>query len=320
MHTSTALPQMRDLSSVMHELDARTSTEPVLSVYLDASVERVLGDGRAVAFQDACKPIAARLESAGHDERRRFEAAVDQVQAALSERANHHGPGLAIFASGDADVIAAALPIRPGDHVTWDARPAIGPLAEALDDCERVAVVLFDEAHCRFFTIYLDEIEERVSFIDQTPGERPGIVEKRIENQRENSLLKHAKRTIRALSDELQSHPFDRLFIGGPDEAVSLLSHQLPRPLRARLSGSLALQVSASESEVLKAAVIAAEAAERRDELAAVQSLIDDATTPHVALGCEPVLAALAQGRVHRLFVSPRTSPGRGPGACRAGA
>jgi peptide subunit release factor 1 (eRF1) len=116
-------------------------------------------------------------------------------------------------------------------------------------------------------------------------------------------VLQHVKHVTTALMESLRARPFDRLFLAGPPEALATLTHHLPKPLRDRLAGNLNLELFASEAEVLTAALEAATTAERREEVRAVDELVEAATTPRVALGLEPTLAALNDGRVHRLFL-----------------
>jgi hypothetical protein len=309
MSISSVGSTIRDLPRVLQAARQHPG-DRFLSVYLDTSPARAIGRGHLVAFHDACKTLRSRQESPVGDDLPRFEAAVAQVDAYLATLSPLGAPGLAIFATGEGtDVIATPLPLRPLDRVVWAPRPAIEPLAAALDEYERVAVLLVDKERSRLFTVYLGEIEERQVLVDEVPGKQDtgdwfALSQKRFERHHEDHVLRHVKRTIRALSDELETHPFDRIFIGGTDEAVALLVNRLPRRLRGRLAGNLSLPLYASDTEVLTAALAAAEAAERREEAEVVQTLIDAETTPHVSLGLESTLGALAAGRVHRLFVA----------------
>jgi hypothetical protein len=49
----------------------------------------------------------------------------------------------------------------------------------------------------------------------------------------------------------LRKHSFDRLLLAGPDESLAVLKRELPRPLRARLAGTISVPLFASDAEVL---------------------------------------------------------------------
>jgi hypothetical protein len=115
---------------------------------------------------------------------------------------------------------------------------------------------------------------------------------------------KHLRQVAHALTEILNAQPFDRLIIAGPEKATVLLEEELPRPLRARLSGRLVLPVSTSESEVLQAALQEAEAIERRVEIDLVNQLIDAAGTSWAVQGLDATLDALADERVQTLFLN----------------
>jgi RNA polymerase subunit RPABC4/transcription elongation factor Spt4 len=102
----------------------------------------------------------------------------------------------------------------------------------------------------------------------------------------------------------LQRKPFDRLFLGGPPEALSLFQRRLPRPLMARLAGSLSLELFASETEVLAATLREAEAIERREEASNLAALLESVNTRRATAGLEPSLEALHEGRVYTLLVA----------------
>jgi peptide subunit release factor 1 (eRF1) len=138
----------------------------------------------------------------------------------------------------------------------------------------------------------------------QATGGWFGLAQARYARRHEEHGARHAERTIRALMTLLRRHPFDRLLLAGPDEALATLRDHLPRPLRLGLAGTIRLELFAGDTEVLAAAREAAEALERREEVALVDDLIDGATGPRVALDFAQTLAALSEGRVHRLVLA----------------
>jgi peptide subunit release factor 1 (eRF1) len=279
----------------------------VLSVYLDTSPQRIAGQAHLLSLLAGCKALRARIPEL---DRPAFEAAVERVEHFLNTDFSPRQQGIAIFASADpAKLQVAVLPRSPIDKVTWGASPRIEPLQAMIDEFERVGVVLLDKERSRLFTISLGAIEEQKAFQDDVPGKQAtgdwfALSQTRYARHHEEHVLRHVQRTATALMALLESHPFDRLIVGGPDEAVALLQESLPGPLRARLAGTLDIELFASDADVLKEAVQVAEAAERRTELAEINSLLEAASSRHVVLGVEPTLDALSDRRVHALFIA----------------
>lgn len=279
----------------------------VLSVYLDTSPARQAGQAYLLAFRDVCRAIRADLLA---EQRDRFEAARAQVERYLTDEPIARHLGVALFAAADPGYFqAVALPRPPIEDIAWSEQPELGPLLQVLDEYERVAVALFDKEWARLFTIVLGAIEERRTIQDDVPGKQAtgdwyALAQTRYARHQEDHVLRHAKHTIRDLMELLRTRPFDRLLIGGPVEAVAVLTQQLPRPLRSRLAGTVRLELFASDAEVLDAALPAAAEAERQGELKAVEALIEAADTAHARLGVAPTLAALGERRVYRLLVA----------------
>jgi peptide chain release factor subunit 1 len=305
-----ATTDLRSIPTVLDTLRSRPTDDAMLSVHLDTSPARILGGGYRVWFREASRALRDQLGGASHAERERFDAAVALADGAIERQLAPSWPGMAIFSSGTADdTLMVPLLASPRDLVAWDARPAISPLVEALDEAERVAVLLFDKERTRLFTVYLGEIEERHAFVDDVPGKQAtgewfGLAQARYARHHEDHVLRHVKRTVRALTGELRTHPFDRLIVGGPPEARSMLLHHLPRPLRSRLVGTIPQELFAPESEILAAALAEAEAAERRDELVAVRELLEASSAQGAVVGLDATLEALNEGRVYRLFIA----------------
>jgi hypothetical protein len=287
----------------------RTAPAPeggVLSAYLPVRPVQVAGQAHLVRFREACKEIRAGLEGAGRDEQNAFETAAGRIEQYLSEEFEPRHPGLAIFAAGPPDYChAVPLPTLPALEVVWDPLPALATLEMVLDDHERVAVVLCDQRRARLYTIYLGRIETSRDFESADPGKRnvAGIAGNYAGSHR-NQVLNHVRQTAHATVELLRQHPFDRLLLGGPDESRTLLQDALPRPLRTRLAGLISVSLSASDPEILEAALKAAEEIERTVEQELVDELIESATAQRTTLGLRPTLEALNEDRVHQLIIA----------------
>lgn len=304
----------RNVAGSVHALPAilkalQESTPPpggVLSAFVDTAPERSIGQAYMIGFRERARAIRGEVSPAQQSS---FDAAVAQAQEVLERAFSPGHPGLAIFASGNEDYLfAVPLPKRPAEAIRFGQHPVLTPLEAAIDDGERVAILLFDKERARLFTLLLGEIETQHSLFDDVPGRQKtgdwfALSQKRYERHREDHELRHVKRTVSALLDELAQHPFDRLLLTGPPEAVALLVDFLPRRLRSRLAGTLALELFASDSEVLAAVRPVLEEIERHEEAIELQRLLDDAGSARVTLGPDATLPALSDGRVHKLYI-----------------
>lgn len=279
----------------------------VLSVYLDTGPSRGAGQAYLLAFRDGCKALRSTLPSA---DSRAFEAAVRRAERYLVEQVVPGKPGLTMFASDqEAYFHALPLPKAPTDEVWWDSVPLLSPLQLLLEEDARLSVLLFDKQRARLLTIVLGAVEEERRLFDDVPGKQAtggwyALSQARYARHHEEHVLRHVKRTTAALLDLLRTRPFDRLLLGGPDEALALLKSHLPPPLRARLAGTLSLELSAGDTEVLQAAMREAALLARQEQERAVQDLLEAAGTPHAVVGLDATLAALNERRVHRLLVA----------------
>jgi peptide subunit release factor 1 (eRF1) len=313
-------------TDALSALETLRRTEPpgerVLSVYLDVSPGAVFGRSYLLAFRDARRRLRQELPTAEQDP---FDRAADRIDRYLDGAFEPEGLGLAAFAAPeDGYFYAAALPRAPRPDLVWDERPLLTPLAALVDDQERVAVALFDKKRARLFTVFLGRVEEARELVDDlAPKHHSGgwhlLSQTRFQRHHEETVAAHAKHAAGLLMELHRRRPFDRLLLGGPEEAVAVLRQHLPRPLRARLAGELALELFAGEEQVLRAALAEGEAIERAEEERAVLELLEAATTPRAALGLGPTLAALNEGRVHRLFIADGFAPlGRECRECEA--
>jgi len=281
-------------------------TDRILSVYLDTSVNRTPRDEYVLAFRDQCKALRPRLPEA---ERVAFELTVKKVEDYLGTL-TPSAPGLAAFAAADGEYFyTTPLPQRPDEQIVWDLRPYLEPIQGMLDEFERVALVLFDSRRSRLFTIYLDQIEEHLTIDDEVPrqvksGGWAALSQSNYARHHDDHVLRHVRHTTTAINELNRSHPFDRLLLAGPEEAVAILRYHLPRPLRQKLAGTLPLEFFASKSELLAATRTKLAEIEADTERREVEALLGAATSHHVSLGVEETLTALAERRVHVLVVA----------------
>jgi len=333
LDTRAEFVDIRDIPTAIAMLQQLGETErPVLSAILDTSINRVAGRDFLIAFRNGAREIRVDLEAERPDELKSFDAVGATVEEFLGHRLAPRHPGIAVFAASEPDVfIAVPLPRRPTQEVVWDTLPRLTALIEILDDFERVAVALIDKRSARLFTVYLGAIETiidleslvvgkhaagdwphrtrstRVREGRHTPGMGgtiawSGMGQGRQRRRHDEQAMRHVREVAARLMSLYRASAFDRLILGGPEEATVMLRDVLPRPLARRYGATLALPVDASDAEVLGETLRAAELLEREDELADVRRLTEASGAGRAAVGLTAVLAAIEVGRVDRLL------------------
>ena len=291
----------------------------ILSVYLDTSPAAAERQAYLLAYRDLAKLVREQLSVS---EREDFEAAARRAEAYVTEQLKPGHPGLALFASSSpAFFYAQDLPRAVVEQMAWDDAPLLEPLVAILNEEGRAAVVLFDAGHARIYLMSSGEVEERRTLEGDVPAkQRTGgwaaLRQSRIARRREDHLLRLAHQTVAELLLLAASHPFDRLVLGGPPEALAVLKASLPTTLRRRMVGRVSIPLHATEHEVVEAARRVLDADQRYEETQLVDELLDADATFRVALGLEETLGALSEGRVQTLLID-QDFPGEG-GQCVA--
>ena len=188
-------------------------------------------------------------------------------------------------------------------------RPAVSQLASILDEQERYGVLILDKERARILSVYLGEVEDEITRRSAYSGRTAagGWSQARYERRREGQLHTHVMKAIGALEREQRQRGFDRILIGGPDEALAALLGALPRGLRTRVSGTFSCELSASGQTVLRRTRKLMEAAERKGEDIVVGHVLNAAKSGGQAtIGWEATLPALLEGRVHKLVLVDR--------------
>jgi peptide subunit release factor 1 (eRF1) len=273
-------------------------------VYLEATPSRMQGRAFLTAYRDGCRAARQTLAEA---DRGSFDDATRRVERYLTDDFTSHQPGVALFVDGG-DILVVGLPDAPPDAVIWSPHAEIAPLQSVLDNDERMAVVLFDSQRTRLYTIFLGQIKSERSFEDAVPARQAtggwfALEQARFERHRLDHLRRHAQRTVRELMQVLRERSFDRLLLAGPEESLAVLRRHLSRPLELRLSGTLSVDMSASDCDILKASLVAADNLQRQAEQRIVDELLESPTAARVVLGVSSTLSALADVSVYLLIL-----------------
>jgi peptide subunit release factor 1 (eRF1) len=227
------------------------------------------------------------------------------VSLAAPPENDPHSPAFTLF--------TLPRPVRTQARV--ERRPYIRPLLFLVDQYERVGVITADRNHARIFTLFLGEIEVSRHRTADTPKRHHAGGWKQMLLQRDvdGHVKAHIRATVREAVNIFGEHPLKRIILGGTEETLTLLEHELPARFREHLAGKFLAETHASDSEIITRALALAHEAEHREEGERVRELIDalarrpghaTGNSHHEATAVVPdTLKALSEQRVQRLLV-----------------
>lgn len=318
-------PVEQTLQELEH-FDARG--ERVLSLYLATDPSAATGRDLHAQLAD----LAHELQSGREHGEAWTERLRRQFQLAGKALDDIHTPprSLALFVCAERDFVRAVpLMVRLAPGAFWGPAPYLRPLDEALDEFERVLVVLIDKEESRLFRVFMGEIEAIGRLEEPTPGHhrqfggtpgrhreggapgysaapdmlRGGWADSGIARHEAMHVHHHAKRTVAAVLRVIEEQRIDRVLIGGTPEASTEFRRLLPKSMRARVAPTtLHISLFATPAEVLAATNAAIAQLERDEEQRLVDEVVELIGTGRAVAGLTAVADAAYADNVHQLI------------------
>jgi peptide subunit release factor 1 (eRF1) len=277
----------------------------ILSVYLPIQPGRGVTHGHAPELMDLLKPLDA---GASTDVKARIEEESARALEYLRGDFRPSGATLALFSCTPAGIWAALHLQLPSPAVArFEAQPYLAPIDALLEDNPAAVAVLADHKEARFISMRLGELAGSERRTSDVPGRQRqgGWSAFRYERDRVSHIDAFNKRIVEKLTQMERDQPFQYLALGGTDETTHAIAGILPPSLASRLAGTFRAEQFATDAEVVDKAQSLVAAAERAQEQALVQRLIEDALAGgQAALGVEETLQTLRDGRVHALVLA----------------
>lgn len=286
----------------------RSADPPVVSCYLDVDGRRQV---RSEDYMRTLESMARQVAADHPDES--IVADLDRLVAHVGQGIDRHGVrGLAMFSCvsrGLWEVLP--LPVPVASRIAVNQSPVVGPLEAIVHELEPLAVLLVDRQRARMFRLHFGEVIERSNLFEALPRDYDrrddaGRGSREREQHHVDELaMQHLRHAADAVFHQFQDSGFGHLTIGATDDVYAAIEPLLHPYLRERLAPRLHVPVSATEPEIVRAALEVERDVERRREEALVSRLRDaiGSSTKGVA-GLAAVLPALAERRVATLLVS----------------
>lgn len=288
----------RDVQELLHY----KPPQPVLSIYLNTDPAEGNADAYKLRLRTMLKDIAMD----------------EDVEAVLRYFEHEHdwsGRSVAVFSCAAQGFFKPfPLAIATRDRVRINDRPYVKPLADLLDSYGGYGVVLVDKQGARLFNFHLGELKEQEGVMgeairhtkrgggSQSPGRRGGTAGQT--DYVEEMADRNIKEVIEAATRFFTENNVRRIVIGGTDDNVALFRSHLPKAWQSLIIGTFAINMNASNGEVLERAMQIGKEAEHQREAHLVDTIITNAAKGRGgSIGLEDTLGALREGRVQSLVI-----------------
>ena len=291
----------------LERLAALRSDEGVLSVYLKMDPQLRYDPNQAAAkFKGALK----RFQHTTADENLASVAEREKGRVLrLLEQGPPSGRGLAIFSSQPSDIWEVVpLDVMLPTYVSVDTTTNTSLLMQVLDEYPRFVVAVVQRDHAAIYTSEQRVAAEEAAIESAVPGrhDQGGWAQARFQRHIEFHVERHLRKVADEIEELFYDRPFNRLVVGGSEEAVNELIGMLPEPVSRRVVGTFPVDLKhQTEEEVLDQARQVLREEERRSEKELIEQIVSSADSGgRGTVGIEPTISAAREGRVHVLAVA----------------
>jgi peptide subunit release factor 1 (eRF1) len=287
------------------------TTMPVLSVYLDTQADQHGRDNFEPFLRKELKARGATYPFRS-PERQSFERDAEKIMAWLKTELRPSSNGVAIFACAAAGDFFEALqfdaPINANRLYVYH-QPHLYTLAGLQDKYPPYAAVVADTNTARIFVFGLGRTLDTETVTSEKVRSRSqlgGWWLRRYQAPVENFHLRHSKEIVQQLERIVHEEGIDHIFLAGDEVILSALREQLLPFLAGKVVDELKLDITTPEHEILRATLAAMREQDAQTDAERVRAMIDDYRSGGLAvIGVHDVLAALANGQVDTVFLSP---------------
>lgn len=284
----------------------------ILSLYVNIDQSNAVnlnrGFERAV---ETCFRQMLEAQIAAENNRPKFETEADRVLRFLKNY-TPKGKGLVIFSDSSHDFWwQRDLQVAVPTEARWSPKPWVRPLFEVIEDHDRFVVVLMDKQRARVLTVDAEGMQQQAEVLSDVPNKHSTTGTDHIWSQGQmdrdhtNHIKWHAKRVADELAAIIDRKKLSRIVIGGPVEATSLFTNELPKRLQQMIIGSISVPLDSNYERVVGEIRAVQQKSEHEDEARMVDSMITAAMkNDRAVIGLSDTLAAIQEQRVYCLLVA----------------
>lgn len=239
---------------------------------------------------------------------------IEQIEGMAAE-GSWRPQAVALFScSGRGFFEQVTLPRSLLERIVVDATPWTRPMLAVLDEYHRSVVVVLDRGKAWFWQLFQDELQEMDTVRDpvlRKPNYAGwhGLDEYRVSDKAGELEKQHFRRVAETLVSLTQSGTYDLAIVGGHPELTARFVEYLPKSLRTRVAGQLAVDPNTmTAADVRDRAGTILEDFERQEERALVAEVMDRAAEGRLgAIGLDDCLWAGSVAAVQQLLVHDET-------------
>ena len=285
----------------LHELAELVSEDaPVLSLYLHLDPQRRSGDETKLTL----RRLLARATEAGASP-----ADIARIERFFEHEHDRQGRAVACFSCQVRKFWRGYTLLTPTPSTVFvGRRPYVKPLSDLWDNYGRMGVILVDREGARLFIYHLGALEESAGTLGEEVKrhKQGGWGAQKLQRYEDNEARQNLKDAAIWADELLTQRNVKRLVLAGAHETLVEFRMYAPRSLQDKVVAQTALDMNATPTEAWERAYEVAQTAQREVEEDQLTQVITAARKGgSAALGLADTLAALQQGRLHQLLVSP---------------
>lgn len=283
---------------------------PYLSVYVDWRPEGENPGVRAgkTTLENKLSEQRRKLKEGGRD-RSGFDADVERIEAFLEDGIDPAVHGIFILSCDAKNVFETVLMAMPLDtRLTVSPTPDLRSLVRVIEDFPRFAVLHADQHDASIFIINRASAESTLALDsnDYPSGNEAGGWSQRRFQARQEERLSHFAKFVAEETRKLLDEAHIKMLVLSVGEVFgSALHEDFHQTVKERIVGEIHLDMQASESAIVEAAMPVVEQAERNREADAIRTLEDAIGAGNQGTGgVDDVLLALESGQVKTLLMA----------------
>jgi len=284
----------------------------ILSLYVnvDQSNATNLNRGFETKAENVFRQIA-ESQAEGENHKQRLDVERRRVLDFLRDYVPK-GRGLVIFSDSSHDFWwQRDLQVELPTGGRWSQNFWVRPLLEVIEDQDQFVVVLIDKQRARILTVDATAMEQQAEIQSDVPNKHATtgtdhiMSQTQMQRDHDQHVLWHAKRVTDELASIVDRKKLSRIVVGGPVEAISTFTNELPKRLQQMVIGTISVPLDSNFERLSNEIRAVQEKSEQEDEVKIVESMITAAMKgDRAVLGISDTLEAIQEQRVYRLVVA----------------